>query len=117
MCSNAASASFPGGDRRCFWRFIPRAFASLRLNVRRGVVVRDAPFAIALHQQRGEAPRHYSPILHQATFFTAGGFHVPSMIEGLRSFGQYKRIISWNLPDGAGSQFDSLSMPGESFRI
>ena len=30
----------------------------------------------------------------QLTFLTAGGFHDPSRIEGLRSFGQYNRIIN-----------------------
>ena len=37
------------------------------------------------------------------------------MIEGFFSFGQYRRSIRMNLPAGAGSQFDSLSAPGESF--
>ncbi len=49
------------------------------------------------------------------TFVTAGGFHDPSMIDGAVSFGQYMRSVRLNGPDGgAGSQFDSLSAPGES---
>ena len=51
------------------------------------------------------------------TIFTAGGFHEPSRIEGGVSFGQYSRSIRINLPVGAGSQFDSLLFPGESFWI
>ena len=46
--------------------------------------------------------------------FTSGGFHVPSRIDGGVSLGQYSRIISTNAPAGAGSQFCSLSLPGES---
>ena len=49
------------------------------------------------------------------TFLTGGIFHVPSMIDGAFSSGQYMRSIRMNLPAGAGSQFDSLSAPGESF--
>ncbi|MEH2513442.1 hypothetical protein V1291_004796 [Nitrobacteraceae bacterium AZCC 1564] len=37
------------------------------------------------------------------------------MIEGFFSLGQYNRTISTKSPDGAGSQLDSLSFPGESF--
>ncbi len=48
-----------------------------------------------------------------ACFDTAGVFHVPLRIEGSVSFGQYRRIISVNLPAGAGSQFDYLSAPGD----
>src|SRR5262249_29389678 len=43
--------------------------------------------------------------------------HVPSRIEGAVSSGQYMRSMRMNLPAGAGSQFDSLSTPGESFWI
>jgi hypothetical protein len=50
----------------------------------------------------------------QLTFLTAGIVHVPLMIEGSFSFGQYIRSIRMNLSAGAGSQFDSLSAPGES---
>jgi hypothetical protein len=49
-----------------------------------------------------------------ATFLTAGGDQLPLMIEGGFSFGQYIRSIRTNLPAGAGSQFDSLSDPGDS---
>jgi ATP-dependent DNA ligase len=49
----------------------------------------------------------------QATFFTSGTVHVPSMIEGGSSCGQYIRNISLNLPAGAGSQFASFSGPGD----
>ena len=51
----------------------------------------------------------------QDVFLTSGGFHVPSRIDGGVSLGQYSRIISTNPPFGAGSQFDSLSLPGDSF--
>jgi hypothetical protein len=37
------------------------------------------------------------------------------MIDGLLSSGQYIRNMRMNLPAGAGSQFASLSAPGESF--
>jgi hypothetical protein len=46
--------------------------------------------------------------------FTSGGFHVPSRMDGAFSEGQYNRIIRTNASDGAGSQFCSLSLPGES---
>ena len=45
----------------------------------------------------------------------AGGDQLPLMMLGAFSFGQYSRIISMNLLAGAGSQFDSLSAPGDSF--
>jgi hypothetical protein len=51
----------------------------------------------------------------QAIFLTAGGVHVPSMIDGGFSFGQYMRNIRMNLPVGAGSQLVSLSVPGDWF--
>src|SRR5215471_16230930 len=51
------------------------------------------------------------------TFFTGGIVHVPSRIEGAVSSGQHMRSMRINLPPGAGSQFDSLSAPGESFWI
>ena len=41
--------------------------------------------------------------------------HVPFRIDGALSFGQYMRSIGMNSPSGAGNQFDSLSLPGESF--
>jgi hypothetical protein len=53
--------------------------------------------------------------LAELILVTAGIFHEPSSIEGSFSFGQYMRSMSWNLPDGAGSQFASLSAPGETF--
>ena len=53
--------------------------------------------------------------LNQLTFLTGGISHEPLTIEGSFSFGQYMRSIRMNLPDGAGSQLDSLSEPGESF--
>ena len=53
--------------------------------------------------------------LLQEVFWTSGGFHVPSRIDGGDSLGQYNRIISTNPPFGAGSQFGSLSLPGDSF--
>jgi hypothetical protein len=37
------------------------------------------------------------------------------MIDGSFSLGQYIRIIRMNSPFGAGSQFTSLSLPGDSF--
>jgi hypothetical protein len=49
----------------------------------------------------------------QATFFAAGGFHVPLMMKGDLSFGQYMRNIRINLSFGAGSQLLSLSAPGD----
>lgn len=51
----------------------------------------------------------------QVTCLTGGIFQEPLMIEGFFSFGQYSRIIRTKSPDGAGSQLDSLSFPGESF--
>src|SRR5215831_17102879 len=50
---------------------------------------------------------------HSATLI-AGGFHVPSRIEGGVSFGQYSRSIGTNFAFGAGSQFASLAFPGDS---
>jgi hypothetical protein len=51
------------------------------------------------------------------TFLTGGIVQVSLMMDGLFSLGQYIRSIKMNLPAGAGSQFDSLSGPGESFWI
>src|SRR5262252_1996107 len=50
---------------------------------------------------------------HSATLIP-GGFHVPSRMEGGVSFGQYRRSIGINFALGAGSQFASLSFPGDS---
>src|SRR5215475_12856149 len=54
-----------------------------------------------------------------ATFLAAaacrsifGGFHRPSIIS---CFGQYSRIKRLNASLGAGSQFDSFSLPGDWF--
>ena len=47
--------------------------------------------------------------------FTAGGSQVPSRIDGSFSRGQYRRSIRMNWSWGAGSQLDSLSLPGDSF--
>lgn len=49
------------------------------------------------------------------TFCTFGGVQLPSRIDGAFSLGQYMRIMGMNSPSGAGSQFDSLFLPGESF--
>ena len=46
-----------------------------------------------------------------ATFLTWGGFQLPSRIS---FFGQYSRMTRLNSSLGAGSQFDSLSLPGDS---
>ncbi len=51
----------------------------------------------------------------QLSFWAAGIAQVPLMIEGSVSLGQYTRNIRMNSPGGVGSQFDSLSFPGESF--
>ena len=51
----------------------------------------------------------------EPTFFTAGGDHELSMIEGGVSLGQYMRSIRTNFPFGAGSQLLSLSFPGDWF--
>ena len=47
----------------------------------------------------------------QGTLINCGAVHVPSSASVL---GQYRRKIMENGPSGAGSQFDSLSSPGES---
>ena len=49
-----------------------------------------------------------------STRFTAGTFHVRSRSDGGDSFGQYSLIISLKVSAGAGSQFDSLPLSGES---
>lgn len=58
-------------------------------------------------------PIHYG-LGRQPVFVAAGRTHDPSRIDGFPSFGQYSRIIRINLPFGEGSQFDSLSAPGDS---
>ena len=52
--------------------------------------------------------------LAQPAFFTGGGDHVPSRIEGGLSFGQYILIIRMNWSAGAGSQFASETFAGFS---
>ena len=49
--------------------------------------------------------------VHDLTRSTGGIFHVPSRIS---CFGQYSHMTTLNVSFGAGSQFDSLSLPGES---
>ena len=44
----------------------------------------------------------------------AGGFQVPSIIDGGVSVGQYSRSIGMNLAFGAGSQLASFALPGGS---
>ena len=56
-----------------------------------------------------------APTPTDSTLTAERGVQEPSMIEGSFSFGQYMRSIKMNLPAGAGSQFASLSVPGESF--
>ena len=51
----------------------------------------------------------------QLVSLTAGIFHEPSRMEGGVSFGQYSRIIKMNLSFGAGNQFCSFALPGDSF--
>ena len=46
--------------------------------------------------------------------FTSGIFRLPPRIDGGCSFGQYIRIIRMNSSFGAGSQFNSLSLLGDS---
>jgi hypothetical protein len=43
----------------------------------------------------------------------AGGFQLPSRIDGGVSFGQYRRSIGTNLAFGAGSQLASFALPGD----
>jgi hypothetical protein len=49
----------------------------------------------------------------QATFLTGGGVQVALRMDGVFWLGQYIRSIRTNFPAGAGSQFDSLSAPGD----
>src|SRR5262245_4826035 len=49
--------------------------------------------------------------VYDLTRSTGGIFQSPSMIS---FFGQYSRMKMLNESGGAGSQFDSLSLPGES---
>jgi len=54
----------------------------------------------------------------QSATTTFGGLQVPlpgGRIDGGSVFGQYRRMAMNIGPSGAGSQLDSLSLPGESF--
>jgi hypothetical protein len=48
---------------------------------------------------------------------SAGGVQLPSMIDGISSFGQYMRMVILHPPWGAESQFASFSASGESYRM
>ena len=50
-----------------------------------------------------------------STLTICGGIQLPFRIDGSFSFGQYIRSIGRNAPLGAGNQFASLSLPGDSF--
>src|SRR5215831_4549828 len=108
------TASLPAGssERRAA---DPRIAASIR----KAGPARRRPSTRSLGANHGETKRSAAqPIARLAppyavTFLTAGGFHVPLMIDGDFSFGQYSRIIRTNLPCGAGSQLLSLSAPGD----
>jgi hypothetical protein len=52
---------------------------------------------------------------YAATFITIGTFQEPSRSDGSVALGQYNRIIKIKSPLGAGSQFASLSLPGDAF--
>jgi integrase len=77
----------------------------------------------SVHRPQRTEPQSDDPAVHNCglmhrgdhALLTDGIVHVPSRIDGAFSFGQYMRSIRINLPVGAGSQFDSLSAPGESF--
>ena len=55
------------------------------------------------------------PCGHREIPFTPGGTQLPSLMEIGLSLGQYIRNVRLKSPAGAGNQFDSLSLPGESF--
>jgi hypothetical protein len=66
---------------------------------------------------RVPAPNGTNCLTDHLDFTTGGGTQVPSpggRIDGCVSFGQYIRIIRTKSPSGAGSQFASLSLPGDS---
>ena len=64
---------------------------------------------VNIQRARGSRP------CHGETRFTPGGAHDPSTIDGALVFGQYIRSVRLNSPlAGAGSQFASRSLPGES---
>ena len=59
-----------------------------------------------------------APLFAYDDCFKAGGCQVPlpgGKIEGGSTFGQYKRMTRYMSSLGAGSQFDSLSAPGDLF--
>jgi len=68
-------------------------------------------------RESGECSLHWARLHHRhcPTLFTPGGTQLPSMMEFGLSLGQYIRNVRLKSPSGAGSQFASLSMPGESF--
>lgn len=82
----------------------------------------DSPLNSVIPRQSFTTPTRLRSALRRfgalvAVYFaglTAGGVHVPSMIEGAFSTGQYSRSIRLNLPDGAGNQLETFSSPGES---
>ena len=75
-----------------------------------------APFLLIASTGEGKESRE--ALTYGIIYSVAGGiFQLPSRIDGAFSLGQYIRIIRMNLPAGAGSQFDSRSLPGESFWI
>jgi hypothetical protein len=101
-------------------RFAPKATESLRRRERPtadGRLIYTWVKSSATAAARPCIPQARSVPAADHTFFTGGIVHVPSMIEGALSSGQYMRSIRMNFPAGAGSQFDSLSAPGESFWI
>jgi hypothetical protein len=61
------------------------------------------------------AKSRHRAALASHNLLSTGIVHVPSIIDGSFSFGQYIRNIRMNLPVGAGSQFESLLAPGEVF--
>ena len=61
-----------------------------------------------------EYPAPVNSIQYYFASVMAGGFQVPSMMDGGVSFGQYRRSIGINCAFGAGSQLASLALPGES---
>ena len=92
----------------------PQADDSL-LPKRRRARAEGAMFPLRVAGGAARCGRRHRATLVQLALIAAGGVQVPSMIEGGLSSGQYMRIIRMNLPAGAGSQFASLSAPGESF--
>ena len=67
------------------------------------------------HARSNALVRRSIPDRSQSAVFTAGIVHVPSRRDGGVSLGQYNRSIRTNLSAGAGSQLDSLALPGFSF--